>query len=451
MSTFWGEGGQYGPYTLQKDGWPNAGQVMRDFRQQMGISAEEAARLYSTALEIQGDDEKGKKSKGITASWIFSMENENRVPTHIHRRRILADILQIPYALFGLLPLSQVAFKVPHEPSLKRSPLIERVLEDPQRYDKELDLFWKLHYTNTAGTLLCDIDRAILTLEPARKASKGSLQQHIQSLLNGYYQLGAEVTRSQGKFQQSLAYANNAVHIVHATQGTTEVAQAFYTRGYTHLVSGLFGEKNQTGSFQINPQRIGLAISDFEQALPSAPSSLKGRLLMELSRSYVHLKRSSSDLAIALDLAKRAKETIGSDHIISHHTPIHSLNEGMFLLGHAITLTGVGRPEKALEELDQLSSLKGIRGIARNQLRRQAWIDIVSAHAAMSAKNYYDVIMKLLNAFEICRELNLTVNINIIHSIYCQLLLTSYKKDPDVLYLKTMLRSYYQARKEVLT
>ncbi len=30
---FWGEKGEYGPFTVQEDGWPNAGEVIRHYCQ----------------------------------------------------------------------------------------------------------------------------------------------------------------------------------------------------------------------------------------------------------------------------------------------------------------------------------------------------------------------------------------------------------------------------------
>ena len=41
---FWGEGGEYGPYHAQTDGWPNAGEVMRDYRLKAKVSTEEFAK-----------------------------------------------------------------------------------------------------------------------------------------------------------------------------------------------------------------------------------------------------------------------------------------------------------------------------------------------------------------------------------------------------------------------
>ena len=115
---YWGEGGEYGPYSVQEDGWPNAGEVMRAYRLKRGWSAAEVARRYSEALKSLSKCKKeGTPVKPVSATWILNMENENRVPSDITRRRLLADLLQIPPILFGLGSFAQVLFKPKAETS----------------------------------------------------------------------------------------------------------------------------------------------------------------------------------------------------------------------------------------------------------------------------------------------------------------------------------------------
>src|SRR5258707_7185011 len=109
---YWGKGGEYGPYSVQEDGWPNAGEVMRAYRLKRGWSAAEVARRYSEALKSLSKCKKeGTPVKPVSATWILNMENENRVPSDITRRRLLADLLQIPPILCGLGSCAQGPFK----------------------------------------------------------------------------------------------------------------------------------------------------------------------------------------------------------------------------------------------------------------------------------------------------------------------------------------------------
>lgn len=73
---FWGEKGEYGPFSVQEDGWPNAGEVIRHFRRKLSMSAEELAKRYGEAI-----------GEPITSRWILKMEQQNKVPMDISRRR----------------------------------------------------------------------------------------------------------------------------------------------------------------------------------------------------------------------------------------------------------------------------------------------------------------------------------------------------------------------------
>ena len=57
---FWGEKGEYGPFTVQQDGWPNAGEVIRHYRKKHKMSAENLAQQYSNGI-----------GERITARWIL--------------------------------------------------------------------------------------------------------------------------------------------------------------------------------------------------------------------------------------------------------------------------------------------------------------------------------------------------------------------------------------------
>src|SRR5260370_38534945 len=93
---FWGEKGEYGPFSVQKDGWPNAGEVIRHYRKKLQMSAEELARRYGEAIGAQ-----------ITARWILKMEQQNKIPTDRTRPRVLMKILNIPPIRLGLSSLAQ--------------------------------------------------------------------------------------------------------------------------------------------------------------------------------------------------------------------------------------------------------------------------------------------------------------------------------------------------------
>jgi transcriptional regulator with XRE-family HTH domain len=81
-------------FDVDKDGYPNCGQVMRYFRRLKGYSA-------SYVADKLGD---------VSERWIFKMESENSVPEAISRRRAICLLLDIPPALLGLATVDDVRY-----------------------------------------------------------------------------------------------------------------------------------------------------------------------------------------------------------------------------------------------------------------------------------------------------------------------------------------------------
>src|SRR2546423_6009095 len=90
---YWGDQGQFGPFSEGNDGYPHSGEVVRHYRVVVNeISATKFGKLYGQAL--------GEKPK--TRIWVLQMERTNAVPLDITRRRVIAQILSIPPILLGL-------------------------------------------------------------------------------------------------------------------------------------------------------------------------------------------------------------------------------------------------------------------------------------------------------------------------------------------------------------
>jgi hypothetical protein len=78
---YWGDQGQFGPFSEGNDGYPHSGEVVRHYRVVVNrISATRFGKLYGQAL--------GEKPK--TRIWVLQMERTNAVPLDITRRRIIA-------------------------------------------------------------------------------------------------------------------------------------------------------------------------------------------------------------------------------------------------------------------------------------------------------------------------------------------------------------------------
>ncbi len=412
---FWGEHGEYGPFTKQEDGWPAAGEVIRHYRRKLNMSAEELAQQYSKAIDTP-----------ITVRWIFKMEQQNKVPTDITRRRALSRILGIPPILLGLASLEQlspdskVGIKAQSTPVvLKNTPAIDIV-----KYDQFVHACWMLSYTGEES--LKEITANIQELEKLEHQSREELQKQVRKILNSHYQLASDITRHRGDFLSAWSFANNAVRVTKCIGVNDLLTSALYRRGYTNLEWATWG--NNTASAVINREpdrkRIEAAIVNFERALPLARPQLKGAIWIELSRAQGILKNTS----IGLSLISSAENMVGSGSRL--HDPIdqillegalNGLNEGMFLVGKVAFLITIGRTETALETIDDLYELKNGKGIASNQTRRLAYVDALHAEASFREKDYITSCLKATSAFKTFRDINTVERIAHIHDLYKRL------------------------------
>src|SRR5579884_143052 len=85
------DGNLYGPFSIQDDGFPNAGEVVEFYRSKKKISRAMLAQKL-----------------GVTPRRVQIMEHDNKVFESITRRRALAEMLGIPLVLFGLASSSAI-------------------------------------------------------------------------------------------------------------------------------------------------------------------------------------------------------------------------------------------------------------------------------------------------------------------------------------------------------
>jgi transcriptional regulator with XRE-family HTH domain len=433
---FWGEKGQYGPFTAQEDGWPNAGEVIRHYRRKRGMSADELARNYGEAIGEQ-----------VTARWILKMEQQNKVPIGITRRQALMKILSIPPILLGLASLEQVTYYSTLETKAQSAPTVLKLVPaiDITKYEQYARVRWLLSYTGNES--LEEIVANIRELEKFERQSGGDLQRHIRNALNSHYQLASDILRHQGNFAAAWSYANNAVRATKLIGMNDFLAGALYRRGYTSLERGIFGDQVAFGMMNREPDRkqIEAAIVDFEEALLHARPQLKGATWLELSRAQGILQNTS----ITLNLSSRAGDMVGvgSNAVdpleqILLEGALNGLNEGMFLLGKAASLIVVGRTTTAIELLDDLEELNNGRGIARNQARRLAYADTLRAEAYLGTKNYVTAATRAISALQTFRDIHTIERIAWINNIHRRLV-EKYGNHPEIKVLGKMLADYY--------
>jgi tetratricopeptide (TPR) repeat protein len=433
---FWGEQGEYGPFSKQEDSWPNAGEVVRHYRRKPQMSAEELARRYGEAIHTP-----------ITARWILKMEQKNKVPTDIARRRILADILEIPLLLLGLASLETATYHPPVTPQVPA--VLTHTILDLERYSKDAHLFWKLHYAQTAHDALPDLLTTVKTLVPIQQAAKGDLERQVSELLNSYYRLAATLQRDRGNFEDAYMFANESVRLA-KTMGNDPyarqlIAASQYTRGIVNLAWGAFGNQVKQGTVILQKEKLEAALMDFERALKLASPQLKGIIYSEMARAKALTITTPTDTSITLKLMEQAEHFVDVDSNDDFYTQIllngdlKGLDKRRLIIGRAKIFLAMQRPEKAIDELDDLDMLK--QGAMHT--RRRAWTQIFYAQAAFDLGDYVTATDKAISAFRDCQEVHSTAHLGRLNELYTKLHASPYKKQAEVKQLGRLLAEVF--------
>src|SRR5947199_4864936 len=445
QATYWGEGGEYGPFIVQTygewAGWPDFGQVQRYFRVKAKLSPQEFAAIYGRETKPDGSP--------ISLRQVLRMELENEVPMDMNRRKLIARLLNIPSMLFGLATLEQVTLR-PH-PEVAGASLatgytaLPRVVADTAKYQSNIRTLLTLHHTSQAQSEFIKITADIQDLVSLESQARGDLQYHIRELLFSYYLLAAKVVRDQRDFSLSYHYANQAVRVAKATGDPDLIATAFYTRGATYLEWGRNGTLVQ-GVFHVQIDKISNATRDFEQAKVAAEHTEKslhpqivGLINISLSRAYaIHaLNMDEKVPTLAMTLLDEAEEKAGQQSIddpYERHLVTGSLTgfvKGEYYNGKARNLTIAGRPAAALKELATLESLRQ-GAIGKHLTRNQIWLDIVAADVFMGLEQFEEATKRAKNALLAARDINSVAKFACIVDIHGRLLQSTYKAEPDV-------------------
>jgi len=443
-SMFWGTHGEYGPFSPQADGWPNAGEVVRHYRTAAHMSLTDLARKYGEATKTT-----------VSKQWISQMERSNEVPTDITRRQTLVKILQIPPILLGLGSLEQIRFAGSETISETKiqAPVIlkQRASRDLSLYEAQIRAFWLLSETSQAHDVLKDMIISIQQLEELEKQSSGAYQRALRELLYSYYRLVTRVHRDLLNLPTALYYANQTIRVTNCLERKDLLANAFFMRGFVQFIWGLRGKDAAFGIIRPQREKCIKALQDFELAFPLARPQVKGLLQLEMSRLLAHLSSSAIDTTIALKTMDQAEKLVGSSSKRADaYTTIvldymaNGLDEEGYLLGRAVTFNSLGYHSHALETLDAVDRLDRKKRRSKDQTRHYAWLDVVQARTYLGLKEYYIATDRIINAFLVYEDLDSLTNMAFVHDVYDLLCASPYRENVEVKMLGQMLTNYYE-------
>ncbi len=425
---YWGQQGQWGPFSAEASGRPNAAEVLRDGMQQANLDIKEVLDRYNQEMVRLG-------KHPISLSRMYRMTRAyKQIPEDIIRREVLARVCQVSPLLLGVVPVQELVFTPESTHTVAVPTVLQRVSVDLEQQESLLKCLWQIYYTSAA---YIDV-QAIQRLETFEQQTQGNAQAKARELLYSHHRLANSVARrDQANFADAVRYADQAITVAERMQDEELLSGGWYARGYAHLLWGESWKVGETGLLVPNAGKIKQAITDFDHALSHHPRpQLAGNILMLQSRAYTSLKEQDPfAVSKARTNMERAAKLIGKDPISDLHLRIlldgdpNGFNEGMYRLLSAVILNGLGRGEDALDELDALALLDRKKGIARTQTGKNAWSSIIRASASLKRADYFSAAQEAIHALLLCQDIDSVGNILLIRDLYARLVTVGYRSD----------------------
>lgn len=354
------------------------------------------------------------------------MEKHNTVPDSIERRRFIAKTLHIPPLLLGLASVE--SFLRPAETlgaaSRPVASSVNRLVVDQQtiaQYQSQLGLYWSLHYTSSASSVMSQVQTHILHLQALIACTSGKEQVQLVEQLCGFYELAARVQSDQTNPDGALQFLNTAIELAQPLNNVELYGRLLYKRGLVLYETRRFTE----------------ALADLEQAnklVPQLTSPLAGSILLELGlvRSYLVQTTSLTDRGTVLALFDEAER----------HTRLSQTDGGLGIRydsGRYLTARGeglillkkFGDAEEALDLAQENTS--------PDLTRRQLFIDLQRVKLYAQEKEYTTAAALAREAAVKAKAVGSLYSFKSLEEVTVPLFQSTYSRSEDALELRQII------------
>jgi transcriptional regulator with XRE-family HTH domain len=204
----------YGHFDAGENNGPHLGQVIRHYRKMSQMSKADLAAVLS-----------------CTVRYVEMMESDKNtsMPELISRRKLLAQVLQIPPVLLGLSPFV-VADEVKADPAL--SHVLDPTSLDIRRiafYEGILTLSWEAYYTSSIERAAKNITFCLELLDEEEGVSRFHRDQ-LDALRSKFYRLAALVSRERTHIDTALEQINTSLTLASRLRNAELIAAALIGR-----------------------------------------------------------------------------------------------------------------------------------------------------------------------------------------------------------------------------
>ncbi|BCL79091.1 hypothetical protein ccbrp13_15560 [Ktedonobacteria bacterium brp13] len=201
------------------------GQVMRYYRKQVKHwTAEQLGELYGNLIYRHP----------ISGRMIQLMEKNSSLPADPKRREIMARLLGIPMAMFGLETVAVL-------PGKSKSTLERMLLDvskheniDTREYAVSLDTFWDNYYTNTAEIASHDVIKRIRNIHNALPYVSSIDKNILMRLLCGFHIALANIAHDHRNYQLTMKLTDNALTLAKENSYYDLQADVLALRGHAY-------------------------------------------------------------------------------------------------------------------------------------------------------------------------------------------------------------------------
>jgi tetratricopeptide (TPR) repeat protein len=425
MSTqyMWGDKQQYGPFSAGEDGYPCCGEVVRHYRVLKGYNATKFGELYGQAL--------GQEAK--TRIWVLTMERTNNVPVVIARRRVIADLLGIPYVLLGIaptlaktplattdMPAPETAEEAPRVP--KRETLIAAILTE---HEQALASYNRGFFHRHGQAALTEVMGATEQVSIWLPNTRQHVQRRGLTLISGYHQFGTAIGREQQQYGLAINHGDSAIEYAeaaHKIKPDSDLMAITFCRRATPSFEREITRVNQDSNYREAVSHIDTALSYARSATPLMSDFIS----LQWGLIHAFVATSEKDRTKVRKHLAQAYNSVSAYQEGDDTHPLKYYNYSWYHLTYAEALIGLRDYAGALGELDVAEEMTPL-----NLPRRFAYIDTLRAMAYIGLGEFKEAVGYAKSALIESKAVKSEYNIARIAKVYRQLR-ERYKHSSDV-------------------
>lgn len=356
----------------------------------------------------------------VSEKAVREMEHQKKGLDSLTRRRLLAELLEIPPAALGIATLEEARRHHAQRAHLLSIHAVnmDHLEVDPCYYEAHLKALWDRNHATTAQDRLAELIIALEKLRAVLPYKTGKDEHTISVLLCRYHHLYAHILRDQSQYEAALRELEQALRLAQRTENSSLLAVTFLRIGSVLRDRGSVSEalariEAARGDHEAEQAQLRQARADYEAALAhyqrvhllqQLPASLQGVLLFDEGYAQAHLARQDRQKRQkAVSLLERSEAMIAATRTTLEEAFAIRITERTYYNTKAAALLSLGWPREAIEILTALMDLPADEAMMRQNaysqyLWAQAYADLRLSEAAVPSAQEAVATMKRIKS-----------------------------------------------------